>query len=104
MQAMQIIRQRASSGFNVNGLLDEMAISRRKLERRFREALGQTPAQEIRKAQLDAAKRLLIDTNLPMDKVAQASGLGYERRLRLLFASQMKTTPLAFRKLFRRNF
>lgn len=105
--ALRIIHARACDPISVETLLDElcevdqMPISRRSLERKFQETLGHPPAVEIRRVQLDRARRLLADTDLPMHEVAAAAGLGSERHLRILLRRELDITPGAYRRRFR---
>ena len=46
-QALHIIRRRACSGIDVHSLLEELPLSRRSLEQRFRRYLGRSPGAEI---------------------------------------------------------
>jgi LacI family transcriptional regulator len=48
--------------------------TRQRLERRFRGVLGRTVAQEVRRTRVEAAKRLLLTTELTLPEVAHQSG------------------------------
>jgi LacI family transcriptional regulator len=50
----------------VSDLQKALFVSRRSLEHRFTQALGRTPAVEIRRARLEHVRRLLIETDLPL--------------------------------------
>jgi LacI family transcriptional regulator len=100
-KALGLIRERAPYGLTVEQLLDGLAVSRRNLEYHFQEAIRSTPATEIRRVQIERACQLLIDTDLSLDDVAGACGMGYQRQLRMLFHRDLKTTPTAFRARFR---
>jgi LacI family transcriptional regulator len=68
------------------------------LERRFVEMLGRTPADEIRRAHLDRARQLLIETDCPVAQVAELAGFGSQAYFADAFRHQFETTPLAFRR------
>jgi LacI family transcriptional regulator len=72
--AVRFIREHRGRPLRVQDLLDELAISRRALERKFRAALGRSPLHEIRRAHVEYAKELLATTNLPLKKIAELSG------------------------------
>ena len=82
--------------------VDEVArragVSRRVLERRFREHLGRAPAEHIRLLHLDRARELLRDTDLPVPDVAERSGLGSPEHMAYLFRKRFGVPPLRFRR------
>jgi LacI family transcriptional regulator len=99
--AVRFIRQRAGSPIQVEDVIEQVNMSRRSLERRFKALLGHTLLDEIHTAHLEAAKQLLIHTDLPMPKVASRSGFADERRLWSAFKSSTKMNPSDFRRQFR---
>ena len=48
-RALRQIRQRACEAIHVDNIVRDVALSRRQLERAFRDLLGRTPAEEIRR-------------------------------------------------------
>jgi LacI family transcriptional regulator len=99
--ALQFIQQHAREPLSVKQVLDAVPISRSWLERRFKELLGRTPAEEIERVQLGEAKRLLSDTNLAMSEVAENSGFSSASRLSHTFRRATGLTPSAYRQRFR---
>lgn len=100
-EALRFIRENAGSPIGVPDVLSAVAVSRRVLERRFREVLGRTPAQEIRRVHLERAKQLLTQTSLSVSEVATASGFLYVERLIPVFRGEVGMTPLQYRKRMR---
>jgi transcriptional regulator GlxA family with amidase domain len=74
-----------------------VGVSRRTLERRFKAATGSGVAAALRAARVQRARQLLLDTDLPLDAVARAAGLGGERQLRMVFAKVLARPPSSFR-------
>ncbi len=99
-EAMAFIHDHAQRGIGVEDVLDYLTVSRRSLERRFRQALGHTPAAAIRKAQVELACRLLVDTPLSLPRVAAGAGLGSDRVMRMLFQRELGVTPSQYRRRF----
>ena len=62
-----------------------MAVSRRNLEKRFRNTIGRTILEEIQLVRLERAKRLLIETTYPVSKVADTGWLRLGRILYPVF-------------------
>ena len=61
---------------------------------------GETPAAYVARARLDAARRLLTGTALPVAEIAGRAGYGSEERMRRSFQRHLKVSPAAFRARF----
>jgi LacI family transcriptional regulator len=96
--AVSFIRTNASKLIQVNEVARHAGISRRVLERRFAQTLNRTVAQEIRRVHLERAKDLLVETDLSIPDVAEASGFGSPEYLAYVFKSELGKTPLRYRK------
>ncbi len=100
-RAIAFIRVHATTPIRVSNVLREIAVSRSWLERRFQEALGRSPAEEIRRVRLERAKQLLADTDLPVPQVAVASGFASREYLAYAFKQATSLTPREFRQRVR---
>ncbi len=96
--ALRFIRRNANRPIDVRDVLRQVSTSRRVLERRFRELLDRTPAQEIRRTHIERAKLLLAQTDLSVPEVAAASGFNYVEHMIPLFKKLVGVTPLVFRR------
>jgi LacI family transcriptional regulator len=95
--ALQYIRRKQGCGISVAQVADEVAVSRRSLERRFRETIGRTILDEIQLARLERAKRLLLETKYPVSKIAQLAGFGSTGYFVQFFHHRVGKTPRKFR-------
>jgi LacI family transcriptional regulator len=95
--ALAFIRATAHEEIDVEAILDRVPLSRRALERKFRELLGRTVLEEIRRVRLDLVKALLSDTNLAMPAIAVRCGFSGSRRLAVVFKQFVGTTPTTYR-------
>lgn len=75
----------------------------RTLTRRFRVETGVSPQQWMLHQRLDRARELLEATDLPMNLVAQRSGLGSADSLRQHLIRRIGLTPTSYRRLFTRS-
>ncbi len=98
VKALSYIRQQATLPVRVNEVARHAGVSRRALERKFLEILQRTPAEELRRYQLDRARQLIADTNLPMPEIAEKSGFGSQAYLSAIFRKHFEKTPLKFRR------
>jgi LacI family transcriptional regulator len=98
-QALHIIRRRACSGIDVHSLLEEVPLSRRSLEQRFRQYLGRSPGAEIQRTRIEQAKMLLAETDLSIDVISRRSGFSNPAYFSTAFRTQTGSAPSLYRRL-----
>jgi LacI family transcriptional regulator len=98
VKALSYIRQQATLPVRVDEVARHAGVSRRALERKFLEVLQRSPAEELRRFQLDRARQLIADTNLAMPDIAEKSGFGSQAYLSAIFRKHFNQTPLQFRR------
>ena len=97
-EALRWIREHACDGLEVKDLVRSMRVSRSLLERRFRKYLGRSPQQEIRRIQVNRAKELLAQSDLPLEQIAELSGFKGAPYLSVVFKRETGQTPGQFRR------
>ena len=97
-KSLTFIRSHATEPIQVDHVSSFVGLSRRALERKFLNFLGRSPAEEIRRIRLEKAKELLQDTVIDIPTVARNAGFSSPEYFAYYFKSQMKITPLQFRK------
>jgi LacI family transcriptional regulator len=97
-KAVRFIRENACNGIRVEDVVQEVALSRRAMETRFRQAVGRPPHMEIRRVQLERVKELLVGTNYKLEKIAEMTGFSTAQYLAGLFHRVMNMTPGAWRQ------
>jgi transcriptional regulator GlxA family with amidase domain len=75
-------------------------MSLRTFGRHFADRVGMTPLAWLTQQRLARARELLETTDLPVETVAQRSGLGTGSGLRQHFQRAFGTTPAAYRRTF----
>jgi len=98
VQAMHFIRQHACAGIGVEDVLEELAVSRSNLQRRFRAVLGRSVHDQIQDHRLERVKQLLRTTDLSLAEIADRSGFKHSEYLSVLFKRRMGQTITAFRQ------
>jgi len=99
---VQRIRQDLDQPFGVERLLEGCGLSRRRLEHRFRLALGCSPYAFINAQRVERAKRLLTDgSRKQLTKIAADCGFRELRRFRIVFRRLTNLTPGEYRKQLR---
>ena len=101
IRAISYIRENASQPIQVADVVRHAGLSRRVLERRFLRVLGRSPASEIRRVHLSRARSLLLETELSIPSVAEASGFGSPEYFSYAFKDEIGKTPLDYRKTVR---
>jgi LacI family transcriptional regulator len=96
--ALQIIRSRATQRITVPDVVEKSGVSRRTLERRFSRGVGRSIFSEITRCHLEQAKLLLVETNLPLFKVAASAGFGSLKTFRRIFRQTERMTSSRFRR------
>jgi LacI family transcriptional regulator len=95
--ALRFIKDHAGQAIGVPDVVNELQVSRRTLERRFARALGRSILSEITRCRLDRAKRLLLETDLPVQRVASGSGFGSVKTFNRAFRQALSQTATVFR-------
>jgi LacI family transcriptional regulator len=96
--ALRFIRQRAAYPLQVDDVMEHVPLSRRSLQRRFREFVGHSISDEIRNAHMELAKKLLTTTDLSMPQIATASGFTSATRLGIIFQQELTESPTEYRR------
>jgi LacI family transcriptional regulator len=97
-EAVQFIHCHAGQPIGVGDIVEGTSISRRSLEVRFRKALGCGPHDELQRVRLVRAQRLLVETDLPIPKVAVAAGYSSASYLAQVFQRRLGSSPAQFRR------
>lgn len=97
--AIQCIEENACRGISVDQVIRQtQRVSHVTFHRRFRESVGRSPAEAIRDRQLQEARRLLRDTELPVAMVSDLAGFSSPKILARVFQSVEHLTPREFRQ------
>lgn len=92
-----------NSPLTVEQLADAAHMSSRTFARRFKETTGSTPLQWLLHQRVLHARRLLEQTNNPIEQIGRDSGLGSPPNFRTQFRRIVGTTPSAYRETFHLN-
>jgi LacI family transcriptional regulator len=95
--ALQFIRREQGRGISVDDVVEKVAVSRRNLEKRFRDTIGRSILDEIQLVRLVRAKRLLVETTYPISKVADLAGFGSAGYFIQFFHRHVGKTPRKYR-------
>lgn len=95
--ALLAMQQSIDAPLSVGRVVSRLGVSRRKLERHFRESLRMTPSEADRLIRVEQAKHLLKTTNRSATRIAADTGFCDLPHLIKVFRTVVGTTPEAFR-------
>jgi transcriptional regulator GlxA family with amidase domain len=84
----------------IEELIKEIPGSRRNIARRFKQVTGITPIEYLQKTRIEAAKKLLVETNQQMTEVMVNSGYSDPKAFRKIFRKTVGMTPTGYREKF----
>ncbi|SAK64794.1 AraC family transcriptional regulator [Caballeronia hypogeia] len=94
------IAENLAADLSIGVLAARVGMSERSFVRHYRAQTGVTPARSIERMRLEAARRLLGDTGLPVKRVAARCGFGSEETMRRGFLRSLGVSPQAYRERF----
>ncbi|TWT46344.1 Xylose operon regulatory protein [Thalassoglobus neptunius] len=93
----RIIREHACEGIKVRDVVEYTNLSRRQLERRFRNLLNRSIHEEITATQIARVQQLLRETTLTLEQIAPLAGYRHKERLCAVFKRAIGHTPGEYR-------
>jgi len=94
------IAEHLAGDLRVERLAEQAGMSPRTFARIYAATMGLTPARMVEKIRVEAVRRSLEETDLPIKRIAALCGFAQEERLRRAFARQVGTTPAEYRQRF----
>lgn len=99
-QVQQWVLDNLEQDLSVDQLAAQAGMSVRNFSRAFKSDTGETPADFVEAARLDAARRMLEETASPLKRVAARSGFHDQNGLRRAFVRRLGVTPGDYRSRF----
>jgi AraC family transcriptional regulator of adaptative response / DNA-3-methyladenine glycosylase II len=97
-RAIKMLHNLESITFDENQFAERFGVSARHLRRLFSEEIGKTPTQISAENRLNLARKLIVETALPMTEIAFASGFKSIRRFNDAFKLRFKKNPTDIRR------
>ncbi|MGV3603462.1 MAG: GlxA family transcriptional regulator [Dyadobacter fermentans] len=98
--AQRKIEKEYQEGSTIEVLIQDIPASRRNVVRRFKQAIGVTPIEYLQRTRIEAAKRLLAQTDQSVLEVMLNSGYNDLKSFRQLFKKSTGVTPKEYRDKF----
>ncbi|QBG45925.1 helix-turn-helix domain-containing protein [Verrucomicrobia bacterium S94] len=100
-RALRFISEHAHQPLTVTEITDALFCNRRVLEKRFKAEVGRTLHEEIRRSRIKRACRLLRESDMLVEVLAEACGYCSRERFNAAFRKETGKTPSAYRKEYR---
>lgn len=97
-----ISKNLASNNLTVDLLAQQVQMSPRNFARVYKLKTGRTPAKAVEVLRVEAARRLLEDSERNIDQISRLCGFGDEERMRLTFQRNLGVSPRDYRNRFSR--
>jgi len=94
------INRHLADDLSVSILAAEAGMSERSFSRHYAQATGLTPARAVERLRVEAARRLLSESRLPLKRISQRCGFGSEETMRRSFFRLLASTPQDYRARF----
>jgi len=88
---------------SIERLARRAAMSPRNFARVFTREVGMTPAKYVASVRVETARRLLEETNDPLESIVSKSGLGTAESMRRAFLARIGISPGRYRERFSRS-
>lgn len=102
-QVNRLIEREACQGINVDELARRLGVSRNTLNRRFQQEYGITPGKKIRAIRVQQAKKMLVNSDHSVTKVAELCGFPEPANFVNFFRREVGQTPNEYRNATRQS-
>lgn len=96
----QWISKHLAGDLSLSRLAREAGMSERGFSRHYAKATGLTPLRAIERLRVEAARRMLSETRLPVKRISRHCGFGSEETMRRSFLRVLATAPQDYRRRF----
>jgi transcriptional regulator GlxA family with amidase domain len=94
------INQHLADDISLPVMARQSGMSERSFSRHYADATGMTPARAVEQLRVEAARRLLLESRLPVKRISQRCGFGSEETMRRSFVRLLDVTPQDYRARF----
>jgi len=101
VQSMQIMCKNISTPLSTRDIADNIAVSARTLERRYKEIASTSPAGVYKKLRLNVARKALLNTAQSVITIAMDTGFADASHFSRSFFKEYDLLPSQYRKLYK---
>lgn len=97
-RAIETMRARLSSDLRISAVASECQLSPSNFARMFRYSMGVAPHEYLSKLRIEEAKRLMVQTKLPLTDIALIAGFSNQAQFTRVFLRQVDVSPGVWRR------
>ena len=97
MASARWLEENADRPITIELAAEVSAMSERNFLRRFKAEIGMTPSDYLQRIRLELSCRMLVESQLPVDKIARRCGIGSGGQLAKLLKKHLSVTPTDYR-------
>lgn len=97
-EALDYMRMHIGNSLYVSEIARVIGLSRRSLEIRFRQSLGESVYEAVQRMKIDHAKDLLADPSLSVGEIAFSTGYADHKAFARAFRSRVQESPSSYRR------
>ncbi len=101
--AMRYIRYNTYRDLQVSDIVMQTTVSRSVLETKFRQFIGRTINEEIRRVRIEQIGQMLVETELSITEIAYATGFKNVEHIARYFRKEKDMSPRDYRKKYKTN-
>lgn len=98
VKAVEFIQHKSNVDTCVDDVVEQTCLSRKVLERRFKQEVGESINTTILQKKVDTIKQMLLNTNIGIEKIAEIIGYSSAAYMITSFKRLTGETPCSFRK------
>jgi transcriptional regulator GlxA family with amidase domain len=102
--AQEFIEQNIHARITVGQIADMLALGRRNLERRFKQATGNTVMEYIQRVKMEVVKKSFETSRLGVSEAMDKVGYSDPKAFRIVFKKVTGLSPLQYRNRYNREF
>lgn len=95
--ALKYIRDHSGENIHVSNIVKTVPLSRRALYKHFKQTIGRSIYEEIRRVRIDYAAKMLLETNMSISEIAQKVGFADAKNFARVFRREKNITPFNYR-------
>jgi LacI family transcriptional regulator len=100
-RAIAYIRENVTMDTSAQSVSENVSVSLRSLEKKFRKTLGWSVRAELKRARINTITEMLLETDLSISEIASKLKYANDHNMARFFRKEMDITPLVFRKKHR---
>lgn len=102
-KAIRFIREKTRKNLQVSDVLNSTNLSRRTLERKFKNVIGHTVLEEIKRSRMQYIKKYLIETDMPISQIAYELDFSNSENMSRYFKKYESLSPTEFIRQYRQR-